>query len=43
MFGTFGNKVIIKSTPETINKGLSGKIGKIYGDTIPYIYLMPGA
>ena len=35
MFNTFGNKVRIKSTPETIEKGLSGKAGVVYGVTTP--------
>jgi hypothetical protein len=35
MFETFGNKVMIKSSPETIDKGLAGKIGKIFGETTP--------
>ena len=37
MFNTFGNKVIIKSTPETETKGLAGKTGEIYGHTTPTV------
>jgi hypothetical protein len=35
MFNTFGNKVRIRSSPETVAKGLVGKIGKVYGETTP--------
>ena len=35
MFGKFGNKVRIKSTPETEEKGLAGKTGEILGETTP--------
>ena len=35
MFDTFGNKVKIKSTPETEEKDLANKTGKVYGQTIP--------
>ena len=31
----FGNKVKIKSSPETIEKGLAGKTGVVYGETTP--------
>ena len=37
MFDTFGNKVQIKRTPETEEKGLADKIGEIYGQTTPSI------
>jgi hypothetical protein len=37
MFNTFGNKVKIKSSPETIEKELAGKIGEIFGQTTPSI------
>ena len=35
MFDTFGNKVRIKRTPETEEKGLANKEGEIYGHTTP--------
>ncbi|GAA0876463.1 hypothetical protein GCM10009118_28730 [Wandonia haliotis] len=35
MFNTFGNKVRIKRTPETEEKGLANKEGEIYGQTTP--------
>lgn len=35
MFDSFGNKVKIKSSAETENKGLAGKIGEVYGQTTP--------
>lgn len=35
MFGSFGNKVKIISSPETVEKELAGKIGEIYGETTP--------
>ncbi|TCK64676.1 hypothetical protein DFQ05_2659 [Winogradskyella wandonensis] len=35
MFDAFGNKVRIKSTPETENKGLAGKEGEVFGQTTP--------
>lgn len=35
MFGTFGNKVRIKNSPETEEKGLAGMTGEIYGQTTP--------
>jgi hypothetical protein len=37
MFDTFGNKVKIKSTPETEEKGVANKIGEVYGQTTPSI------
>jgi hypothetical protein len=37
MFNIFGNRVKIISTPETIEKGVAGKIGVIYGYTTPSI------
>ena len=35
MFDTFGNKVRIKGTTETEEKGLAGKEGEVYGQTAP--------
>lgn len=35
MFDSFGNKVKIKDSPETLEKGLAGKIGDVYGQTTP--------
>ncbi|WP_417608464.1 hypothetical protein [Owenweeksia hongkongensis] len=35
MFDTFGNKVRIKRTAETIEKGLAQKEGEVYGQTTP--------
>ena len=35
MFNTFGNKVRIKQTPETEEKGFAIKEGEVYGQTIP--------
>jgi hypothetical protein len=35
MFEKFGNKVKIKSSPETGRRGLAGKTGEIFGHTIP--------
>jgi len=35
MFSTFGNKVMIKNSPQTVEKGLAGKIGVIFGETTP--------
>lgn len=35
MFKTFGNKVRIKRTPETEDKGLADKEGEVYGQTTP--------
>lgn len=35
MFDTFGNKVKIKRSAETKEKGLAGKIGEVYGETTP--------
>lgn len=37
MFESFGNKVRIKSTPETEKIGLAGKIGDVFGETKPSI------
>ena len=37
MFDTFGNKVKIKSSPETETRGLAGKTGEIYGHTTPTV------
>jgi hypothetical protein len=37
MFGTFGNQVRIKSSPETDKMGLTGKVGKVYGETTPSV------
>ena len=37
MFRTFANKVKIKESPETLNLGLAGRIGVIYGETTPSI------
>jgi hypothetical protein len=37
MFSKFGNKVKIKHSPQTDEKGLAGKIGEIYGQTTPSI------
>lgn len=37
MFDSFGNKVKITSSPLTVEKGLAGKIGEIYGKTTPSI------
>lgn len=37
MFDTFGNKVKVKSSPETETKGLAGKTGEIYGHTTPTV------
>ncbi|PIQ14979.1 MAG: hypothetical protein COW67_10890 [Flavobacteriales bacterium CG18_big_fil_WC_8_21_14_2_50_32_9] len=35
MFDTFGNKVRIRRTPETEEKGLADKEGEVYGHTTP--------
>ena len=35
MFDTFGNKVRIKRTTETANKGLADKEGEVYGKSTP--------
>jgi len=35
MFDSFGNKVKIKSTAETTEKGLAGRIGEVFGQTTP--------
>lgn len=35
MFDTFGNRVKIKRTPETLEKELADKVGEIYGQTTP--------
>jgi hypothetical protein len=35
MFDTFGNKVRIKRTTETEEKGLADKEGEVYGQTTP--------
>lgn len=35
MFDSFGNKVKIKYSPLTQEKGLAGKIGEVYGQTTP--------
>jgi hypothetical protein len=35
MFAAFGNKVQIISAPETIEKGVAGMTGQIYGRTVP--------
>lgn len=35
MFDSFGNKVKIKDSPETREKGLAGKVGDVYGQTTP--------
>jgi hypothetical protein len=35
MFDSFGNKVKIKDSPETQEKGLAGKVGEVYGQTTP--------
>lgn len=35
MFDTFGNKVRIKRTSETEEKGLADKEGEVYGQTTP--------
>jgi len=35
MFDSFGNKVKIKDTLATQEKGLAGKIGEVYGQTTP--------
>ncbi len=35
MFDTFGNKVRIKRTTETEEKGLAGKEGEVYGQSTP--------
>jgi hypothetical protein len=35
MFDTFGNKVRIKRTIETEEKGLADKEGEVYGQTAP--------
>lgn len=35
MFDTFGNKVRIKRTTETEEKGLADKEGEVYGRTTP--------
>ena len=37
MFDTFGNKVKVKSSPLTEEKGLAGKVGEVYGQTTPSI------
>ena len=35
MFDSFGNKVKIKDSPQTREKGLAGKTGDVYGHTTP--------
>jgi hypothetical protein len=35
MFDSFGNKVRIKDSPLTKEKGLAGKVGEVYGQTTP--------
>ena len=35
MFESFGNKVKIKDSPLTVEKGLAGKVGEVYGQTTP--------
>jgi hypothetical protein len=35
MFSDFGNKVKIKSTPETFKKGVANKVGEVFGQTTP--------
>src|SRR5688572_27242479 len=35
MFDSFGNKVKVKNSPLTVEKGLAGKIGDVYGQTTP--------
>jgi hypothetical protein len=35
MFDTFANKVRIKRTPETEEKGLAEKVGEVFGQTTP--------
>ena len=35
MFDSFGNKVRIKGSPLTEEKGLAGKIGEVHGQTTP--------
>ena len=35
MFDSFGNKVKIKDSAETREKGLAGKVGDVYGQTTP--------
>lgn len=35
MFDSFGNKVKIRDSPETQEKGLAGKIGEVRGQTTP--------
>jgi hypothetical protein len=35
MFDSFGDKVKIKDSPLTKEKGFSGKIGEVYGQTTP--------
>lgn len=35
MFNSFGNKVKIKDSPQTREKGLAGKTGDVYGQTTP--------
>ena len=37
MFRTFANKLKLKESPETLNLGLAGRIGVIYGETTPSI------
>jgi hypothetical protein len=37
MFNTFGNKVKIKISRETEEKGLAGKIGEVHGETTPSV------
>jgi hypothetical protein len=35
MFDSFGSKVKIKDSPFTVEKGLAGKVGEVYGQTTP--------
>ena len=37
MFKSFGNKVKIKSTQETEERGFANRIGEIYGQSTPSI------
>lgn len=37
MFNSFGNKVKIKQSPETIEKGFAEKTGEVYGHTTPTV------
>ncbi len=37
MIDSFGNKVKIKNTPETVSKGLADKTGQVYGHTTPTV------